>query len=298
MTWMSMTGFGRGESHGDDISVTTDIRSVNHRYLDVHVKAPGKFVSWETRIRAIARETLRRGKVDIFVNVREWGNGAGSLRVNQPLLSGYMSEAARLRSEFGIKGEITFSDLIRIPDLFVLGTDSGNDPSETRWPFAEKALRSGLLMLQESRKTEGDNLREVIREALAILARHVSDIASMTAENKGMAATRFKERISATCNEYGAAIDPLRLHQEIAIQLDRLDITEEVDRLRSHLSTLSKLVDDGGDALGKRFDFLVQEVFRELTTSANKSAHPLISAAAVTAKTELEKIREQIQNVE
>ncbi len=295
---MSMTGFGRGESHGEDISVTADIRTVNHRYLDVHVKAPGKFVSWESRIRSIARETLRRGKVDIFINVREWGGSGGNLRINRPLLSGYMTEAARLCSEFGISSEITFSDLIRIPDLFVLDPESGDDPSEARWPFAEKALRSGISMLQESRRTEGENLRRVIRDALAILTNHVSEISSMTAGNKIMAAERFKERISTLCGEYGASIDPARLHQEVALQLDRLDITEETDRLGSHLSSLSKLVEEGGEALGKRFDFLVQEVFRELTTSANKSAHPLISAVAVTAKTELEKIREQIQNVE
>jgi uncharacterized protein (TIGR00255 family) len=138
----------------------------------------------------------------------------------------------------------------------------------------------------------------VIRESLAGLAGPVARIAPQTTENKGLAAERFKERIAASCSDLGSVIDPGRLNQEIALQLDRLDITEEVDRLGSHLSTLSKLVEEGGDALGKRFDFLVQEVFRELTTSANKSAHPVISAAAVTAKTELEKIREQIQNVE
>jgi uncharacterized protein (TIGR00255 family) len=295
---MSMTGFGRGESHGEDISVTVDIRSVNHRYLDVHVKAPGKFVSWESRIRAIARETLRRGKVDIFVNVREWGGGGGSIRINQPLLSGYMAEAARLKAEYGIASDLSFSDLIRIPDLFVVDSEAGDDPAESRWPHAEKAIRNALSMLQDSRRTEGGNLRAVIRDALAILASHVSEISGLTAENKTMAAARFRERIAATCAEFGGSLDPNRLHQEVALQLDRLDITEEIDRLRSHLSTLSGLVETGGEALGKRFDFLVQEVFRELTTSANKSAHPVISSRAVTAKTELEKIREQIQNVE
>ena len=298
MTWMSMTGFGRGESHGDDISVTVDIRSVNHRYLDVHVKAPGKFVSWESRIRTVARETLRRGKVDIFVNVREWGGSGVNLRVNRPLLSAYMAEAARIKTEFGISTEITFGDLTRVPDLFVLDSDPGEDPSEIRWTFADKALRSALSMLQQSRSAEGENLRIVIREALGVLAGHVSEIDAMTVENKQLASARFRDRINAACGENGALIDPARLHQEIALQLDRLDITEEIDRLKSHLSSLSKLVESGGEALGKRFDFLVQEVFRELTTSANKSAHPVISTSAVTAKTELEKIREQIQNVE
>ena len=293
-----MTGFGRGESHGDDISVTADIRSVNHRYLDVHVKAPGKFVSWESRIRAVARETLRRGKVDIFINVREWGVGGGNLRVNRPLLSAYMAEAESLKKEFGISKEISFGELIRIPELFVLDTDGDDDPSEARWPFAEKALRKALEMLQKSRATEGENLRGVIREAMVLLAGHVSRISALTSENKALAASRFRERITALCEEYGTAVEPARLHQEIALQLDRLDITEEIDRLKSHMSSLSLLVEKGGEALGKRFDFLVQEVFRELTTAANKSAHPLISAMAVTAKTDLEKIREQIQNVE
>jgi uncharacterized protein (TIGR00255 family) len=295
---MSMTGFGRGEAHGEAVSVTADIRTVNHRYLDVHVKAPGKFVAWEPRIRGLARETLRRGKVDIFINVREWGGSGGNLRVNRPLLAGYLAEAARLKDEYGISPEISFGELVRIPDLFQFDSEGGEDPSERLWPFAEKAVRSAIEMLQQSRRTEGDNLRMVIRESLAGLAGHVARIAALTTENKGLAAERFKERIAASCSDLGSVIDPGRLNQEIALQLDRLDITEEVDRLGSHLSTLSKLVEEGGDALGKRFDFLVQEVFRELTTSANKSAHPVISAAAVTAKTELEKIREQIQNVE
>jgi uncharacterized protein (TIGR00255 family) len=295
---MSMTGFGRGEAHGEDVSVTADIRTVNHRYLDVHVKAPGKFVAWEPRIRGLARETLRRGKVDIFINVREWGGAGGNLRVNRPLLAGYMAEAARLKDEYGISSEIAFGELVRIPELFQFESEAGEDPAERLWPFAEKAVRSAIGMLQQARRTEGDNLRKVIREALSVMSVHVSQIASLTAENKEMAANRFRERIAASCGEFGAAIDPARLHQEVALQLDRLDITEEIDRLGSHMSTLSKLVEEGGDALGKRFDFLVQEVFRELTTSANKSAHPVISAVAVTAKTELEKIREQIQNVE
>jgi uncharacterized protein YicC (UPF0701 family) len=112
---MSMTGFGRGEAHGEAVSVTADIRTVNHRYLDVHVKAPGKFVAWEPRIRGLARETLRRGKVDIFINVREWGGSGGNLRVNRPLLAGYLAEAARLKDEYGISPEISFGELVRIP---------------------------------------------------------------------------------------------------------------------------------------------------------------------------------------
>jgi uncharacterized protein (TIGR00255 family) len=295
---MSMTGFGRGEAHGDDISVTADIRTVNHRYLDVHVKTPGKFVSWEARIRGIARETLRRGKADIFVNVREWGGGGANLRVNRPLLGAYLAEAARLKDEMGISSEVTFGELVRIPDLFVHDGDSSGDPAETRWSYAETAIRKALSMLSDSRRLEGEKLRGVIREALGILSSHVAAISGLTVENKQLAAARFKERIAANCGELAVPVDTARVNQEIALQLDRLDITEEVDRLKIHLSTLETLVRDGGEALGKRFDFLVQEVFRELTTSANKSAHPVISSTAVTAKTELEKIREQIQNVE
>jgi uncharacterized protein (TIGR00255 family) len=227
-----------------------------------------------------------------------WGGGGGTLRVNRPLLSGYLSEASKLEAEFGVSSRISFGELVRIPDLFLFEAESGEDPAELRWPFAEEAVRAALGMLQQSRRTEGENLRRVIRDSLSVLSGQVSRIASMTEENKTLAADRFRERISAHCAEFGATVDSARLHQEIALQLDRLDITEEIDRLGSHLSSLGKLAEEGGDALGKRFDFLVQEVFRELTTSANKSAHPLISSTAVTAKTELEKIREQIQNVE
>jgi uncharacterized protein (TIGR00255 family) len=293
---MSMTGYGRGESHGDEVSITVDVKSVNHRFLDVHVRCPGKFVAWEPRIRSIVREHLSRGKVDLFLNVKEWGRGGGTLRVNRVLLSSYVEEAGRIQEDFGIRSDLSFSDLLRVPDLFVLDGEGGDDPIEALWPHTEKALRGAIAMLQSSRRTEGENLRAVIRDALALLSRYTADISALTQENKGLAAARYKERIATMAGETG--IDPVRLHQEAAYLLDRLDITEECDRLRSHLGGLQKLVDDGGEALGKRFDFLLQEVFRELNTASNKSAHPVISEKAVTAKTELEKIREQIQNVE
>ncbi len=293
--WMSMTGFGRGEAHGEDVSVVAEVRSVNHRFLDIHVRCPSKFLSWEMRLRGLVRDAVKRGKVDLFVAVREWGRTGAAVRVNRELLASFLGEVSRVREENGLGLDLSVRDLLGVPDLFVFAAE-GADPAETHRPLAESAVRAALAMLAESRREEGERLRAVIRDALAGLSRLAGEIASLSRDNKELAAARFRERIASLSGEAG--IEPARLHQEAAFLMDRLDITEECDRLGSHIAGLAGLVDRPGEAVGKRFDFLVQEVFRELNTASNKSAHAGISALAVSAKTELEKIREQIQNVE
>ncbi len=293
--WMSMTGYGRGEAHGEDVSVVAEVRSVNHRFLDVHVRCPSKFLSWETRLRGLVRDGVKRGKVDLFVAVREWGRTGATVRVNRELLASFLAEASRIREECGLASEISVRDLLGVPDLFVFATE-GADPAERLGPLAESAVRAALAMLTESRREEGERLRAVLREAVDGLSRLAGEIAALSRENKELAAARFRERIASLAGEAG--MEPARLHQEAAFLVDRLDVTEECDRLASHIAGLTGLLDRPGEAVGKRFDFLVQEVFRELNTASNKSAHAGLSALAVTAKTELEKIREQIQNVE
>jgi uncharacterized protein (TIGR00255 family) len=233
--------------------------------------------------------------VDVFLNVREWGKTGATVRVNRPVLSSFLAEASRIREESGIPLELTFRDLLGVPEIFVFVTE-GADPAEEHWDLAENAVRNALSMLQASRREEGERLRQYIGEAVAGLGVLAERIASLSKENKELAIAKFRERIQSLGAEVG--VDPVRVHQEAAFLIDRLDITEECDRLRSHLVGLVKLMADREGAVGKRFDFLVQETFRELTTASNKSAHAGISEMAVTAKTELEKIREQIQNVE
>lgn len=292
---MSMTGFGRGEAHREDIAVAADIRSINHRFLDIHVRCPGKFMSWEPRIRGLVRETLSRGKVDVFLNVREWGRTGAVVRVNRPVLESFLSEASRIRDESGIPLELTFRDLLAVPDIIAFAQE-GADPAEENWELAEQAVRSALSMLQDSRREEGERLRRFIGDAVAGLGQIAEKIDGLSKENKVLAIDRFKERIQSMSGETG--MDPVRIYQEAAFLMDRLDITEECDRLASHLAAVDALFRSPGDAVGKRIDFLVQEIFRELNTAGNKSAHAGVSALVVTAKTELEKIREQIQNIE
>ncbi len=293
--WASMTGFGRGEAHGDDVSIVAEVRSVNHRFLDIHVRCPSKFLAWEMPLRGLVREAVRRGKVDLFLAVREWGRTGATVRVNRELLASFLGETSRIREESGLGLELSVRDLLGVPDLFVFAAE-GADPAETHRPLAESAVRAALAMLSESRREEGERLRTVIRDAVEGLSRLTGEIASLSRENKELAVARFRERIESMAGEAG--IDPARVQQEAAFLIDRLDITEECDRLGSHIAGLTALLDKPGEAVGKRFDFLVQEVFRELNTASNKSAHAGISALAVGAKTELEKIREQIQNVE
>jgi len=293
--WMSMTGFGRGDHHGGDVSVVAEIRSVNHRFLDIHVRCPAKFLSWEIRVRSMVRQVLKRGKVDVFLNIREWGKAGTAVRVNHGLLSSFLAEAKRVREEYAISMDFSFRDLLGIPDIFVFSPE-GNDPVEENWPLGESAVRDALSMLVGSRREEGERLRDGMERAVGKLKDLAEEISVLAEENKELARARFRDRIEALSGEAG--IDPARVQQEAAFLIDRLDISEECDRLRSHLSGMRGLMAGEEEAVGKRFDFLVQEAFRELNTTSSKSAHAGISERVVVAKTELEKIREQIQNVE
>lgn len=293
--WMSMTGFGRAEAHGEDVAVSAEVRSVNHRFLDIHVRCPSRFLSWETRIRGMVRDVLKRGKVDVHVNVREWGKGGTAVKVNRDLLSSFLAEASRIREESGLPLDLTFRDLLGVPDIFLFAPE-GADPAERHWGLTQAAVRGALSMLSDSRREEGERLRLIVSEAVRGLSGIADEIASFSRDNKELAVAKFRERIEFLSRETG--VDPVRIQQEAALLLDRMDITEECDRLGSHLAGLSALLAGPGEAVGRRFDFLVQEVFRELNTASNKSAHSGISERVVTGKTELEKIREQIQNVE
>lgn len=293
--WMSMTGFGRGDYHGGDVSVVAEIRSVNHRFLDIHVRCPVKFLSWEMRVRSMVRQVLKRGKVDVFLNVKEWGRAGTAVRVNHGLLSSFLAEANRVREQYSLAMDLSFRDLIGLPDIFVFAPE-GNDPAEEHWALGEGAVRGALSMLVDSRREEGERLRDAIGQAVRKLRALAEEISALSGENKEIARARFQERIEALAGE--VAVDPSRIQQEAAFLIDRLDISEECERLCSHLSGMEGLMVDDVGAVGKRFDFLVQETFRELNTASSKSAHAGISERVVVAKTELEKIREQIQNVE
>lgn len=293
--WMSMTGFGRGEAQAGEVSAVAEIRSVNHRFLDVHVRCPAKYLSWEPRVRSLVRASVKRGKVDVFLSVRDWGRAGTAVRVNRGLLSSFLEEIERIRGESGLGMELSFRDLLAVPDMFVFAPEGG-DPAEENWAIAEEALGRAVAMLRASRGEEGAGMRSVIEESVRTLRGIAERISSLSAENKELALARFRERIEALSQEAGT--DPVRLHQEAAYLADRLDVTEESARMVSHLSGLARLFDEPGEAVGKRFDFLIQELFREMNTAANKSAHAGISQLVVEAKTELEKVREQIQNVE
>ncbi len=275
--------------------MTAEIRSVNHRFLDIHIRCPAKYLSWESRIRSMIRQVLRRGKVDVYLSVRDWDRSGTVVRVNQGLLSAFLAEARRIREEFSLSTDLSIRDLMGVPDIFLFDQE-GNDRAEVHWEAGEGALQAALGMLTGSRKEEGERLRVSIEQTVRSLRFHTERIEALSGENKDLARIRFRERIEVLSGETG--VDPVRIQQEAAFLIDRIDISEECDRLRSHLAGMEDMLRGEGDAVGKRFDFLVQEVFRELNTASSKSAHAGISEHVVTAKTELEKIREQIQNVE
>src|SRR4030066_53636 len=216
--WISMTGFGRGDHHGGEVSVTAGVRAVNHRFLDIHIRCPAKVFSWERRVRSLVRETLKRGKVDVFLSVREWGKGGTTVRVNHGLLSSFLAEAKRVREEYSLAMDLSFRDLIEIPDLFVFAPE-GNDPAEEHWTLAGGAVRSALDMLVGSRREEGKRLRAAIERSVRTLATLTEEMTALAGENKELARARLLERSGGLSGEAG--VDPARLQPEGAALIHR-----------------------------------------------------------------------------
>jgi len=198
--WRSMTGYGRGESRAGDFSVTAEIRSVNHRFLDIHVRCPSKYMGWEVRVRSILRDSLKRGKVDLFLGVKDWGKSGTGVRVNRELLTAFLEEAERIREEHRLDMNLTIRDLLGVPDLFSFAPDE-RDPAEENWAAAEQAVRQAISMLIESRETEGERMLAAIGESVRRITAIAREVSALTAENKDLALAKFRERIEFLSGE-------------------------------------------------------------------------------------------------
>lgn len=289
-----MTGYGRGTVSGDDFSVSVDLKTVNNRFLDVHLRIGSELASVEPAIKKRIGTRLARGRVDVTVSFERTAQIAYEL--NRPLIAGYVQALRQLQQEFGIEGALDINVLARIPGALVPGR---NGIDERMTAALEQAIDQALEDLERMREQEGEALRNELATRVAKIEALVPTIEASAAGLAEAYRQRLQKRIGELLSRGGQAIevDQARLAQEVAYLADRSDVSEEMVRLRSHLAQFQEAINSTGET-GKMLDFLLQELNREANTTLSKSTDLTIKEAALSIKAEVEKLREQVQNVE
>jgi uncharacterized protein (TIGR00255 family) len=288
----SMTGYGQGTVSGETFTVSVDLRSVNNRNLDIHWRAPQDLASLEVALKKQIQAALSRGRVDVTISFSQTADSVYEL--NRPLIRGYLEALRVMREEFGLTGDADLATLSRLPNVLLPKTAS-NTLSDTVIQGIEAALTHALAGLVAMRAVEGHELQ---KELLSRVERIEKQVAIVESGADGLVdAYRDKLRKRVTELLEKNTIDETRLAQEVAYLAERSDISEEIARLKSHMTQLRELLSNDGE-VGKKLDFLLQETNREANTILSKSSELSICDAAIEIKTEVEKLREQANNVE
>ena len=289
-----MTGYGKGMVAGDDFSVSVDLKTVNNRFLDIHLRVGSELASIEPSIKKRITSRLSRGRVDVTVSMERAAQIAYEL--NRPLIAGYVNALKQLQQEFNLAGELDINVLARIPGAL---QPARNGIDERMITALEQAVDQALDELEKMREQEGEALKNELRERVKKIETLVPVIESSAAGLADAYRLRLQKRIGELLNRGGQVVevDPARLAQEVAYLADRSDVSEEMVRLRSHLSQFQEALDAPGET-GKMLDFLLQELNREANTTLSKSTDLVIKEAGLAIKAEVEKLREQVQNVE
>lgn len=291
-----MTGFGSGSASGENFTVSIDLKTVNNRFLDVHLRVGPELAGVEHMIRRRVGEHLSRGRVDVNINLDR--SNEVSYEVNRALIAGFIEAMRTVQQEFNLKGEPDVNLLARLPGALQPVKSGGITEDVTRG--VEAALVEALNELNGMREREGAALAAEMHGRLDEIERQVPLIEAVAGELVEAYRMRLQKRISELLARDGlqmVELDQGRLAQEVAHLADRSDISEEIARLRSHVAQFRESIDGGGET-GKRLDFLLQEFNREANTVLSKSTDMTIKEAALAIKTEVEKLREQVQNVE
>lgn len=292
----SMTGFGRGSATGDNFNVSVDLKTVNNRFLDVHLRTGADLASHEAVIRRRISEQLSRGRVDVNIAIDR--TNEASYELNRPLIANFIEALHAIQTEFALPGEPDVNVVARLPG--VMQPARNGDLNEAMIAGIERALDEALNELNRMRAQEGEALAAEMHSRLDLIERQLPIIEAVAGSLVEAYRTRLQKRISELLARDGLEIvelDQGRLAQEVAYLADRSDITEELARLRSHISQFRTGIESDGDT-GKRLDFILQELNREANTVLSKSTDLAIKEAALAIKSEIEKLREQVQNVE
>jgi uncharacterized protein (TIGR00255 family) len=293
---VSMTGFGGGTASGKEISWTVEIRSVNNRYLDISIKLPRKFIGWDDKIKKEISSIHSRGRVDVFITFNDEGFETTKLKADLGLAKEYLRCLREVAQELSISGEPDLTMVASYRDIVSpLDDEGGAEILEELWPDLRAAIIDALNECLKMRQREGELLQNDLLERLSIFQQKIDAIEQslpLIIEIRGKV---LQERLDKLLS--GIDIDPVRLAQEVAILVDKSDVNEEIVRLRSHVEQFQGFL-NLDEPVGRRLDFLLQEFLREVNTIASKINHAETAHLIVGMKNDLEKIREQVQNLE
>ena len=289
----SMTGYGRAVETCEGREITAEIRSVNNRYLDCSVKLPRMYSFAEDAVKQTVKESIARGKVDVFISVNATGDTPVQISLNRPVLEGYLAAMRSIASDYGVQDDISVSSLTRFSDIFVVEKADEDEDLITAQIVA--AVTKALAAYDAMRVTEGQALERDLRNRAATILKLTEQVEARSP----VTLAEYRERLTAKMREIleNQNIDESRILTEAAIYADKIAVDEETVRLRSHLSQLDAMLTAGG-AVGRKLDFLLQELNREANTIGSKGNDLEQARTVVEIKAELEKIREQTQNIE
>lgn len=289
----SMTGFGRCEVSEEERKYTVEMKAVNHRYLDVNIKMPKKLSLFESSVRNLLKDYIGRGKVDVFITYEDYTESNMCVRYNRDIAEEYLRYLRQMAQEFALEDDVRVSTLSRYPE--VLGMEEQTIDEEQLWKGLEKAVRGAAEGFVRTRIAEGGNLKQDLLGKLDHMLAGTDFIAARSPQ----IITEYKEKLREKVRELleDAKVDETRLLTEVTIFADKVCVDEELVRLRSHISQTREALIAGG-SVGRKLDFIAQEMNREANTILSKTTDIEISNHAIDLKTEIEKVREQIQNIE
>lgn len=293
MNLKSMTGFGRAEVSNDQYRLSVEVKSVNSRFLDLSIKMPKKFNALEANIRNTVKEYISRGKVDLFITYESFSEKGKALRLDLPLAKEYLESMRTLVNALGVEDNVKVTNLASLPDVLVLSEESEDD--DALWESLKPSLTGALERFSETRVMEGENLQQDLLGKLAEMEAIVNRIDERSPEITAAYEARLRAKVSELLE--GTGIDEARIVQEVTIYSDKICTDEERVRLHSHIKNMRTKLQNGG-LVGRELDFVAQEMNREANTTLSKANDLIVSEDAIGLKTLIEKIREQIQNLE
>lgn len=289
----SMTGYGYYKYQDENVSMDVEIKTVNHRYCDIYIRMPRQLSCFEDKVRSLVMNRIGRGKVDVFLNWENLGEGVKKVILDKNLAIEYYNAMTQLGEELQLRDDISTSSLARFPEI--LRIEKKEENSEEIWAILEKAVNEALNVLIAMREAEGEKLKASLVE----MCNNIENYRLRIMEREPLVIAEYKEKLSARIRELmeSDVVDETRLAMEVAIFADKCSINEELVRLRSHLDQFLDILSMDGP-VGRKLDFLLQEMNREVNTIGAKANDLDITRNVIEMKSEIEKIREQIQNVE
>ncbi len=290
----SMTAYGRGEYRSGDTLFVAEIKSLNHRYLDIVLRIPKKFLVVEKDLKSLISSRFKRGRIEVFIEIQSEGEDIPyNLEVNTSLAKSYFEIFNQLSEQFGLDQEIQLDSLLQMKDVVVA------KPAEIDMEQIKNGLQEALIQaldpLEAMRSREGETIEADFQERIALLGRYLDDVEKRAPDLVEEHRNRLNENLNRMLKD--VSMDESRLAQEVALFAEKSDITEEIVRTRSHLGQFREYM-SLDDAVGRRLDFLIQEINREVNTIGSKTSDSFVARVVVEMKAELEKLREQVQNVE